>query len=127
MVAEISVKRYKIFNLKNEYRKLSILHHKLQLHINMIYQHNILNNHDYTRIINDMNDFIKKTNTEYNKYVTNIDQENDDDNEDDTLSDQDDTSLQHTDLIDKASLLHFVQDLNTQTEEDLFKNIQSFI
>lgn len=134
MVSEISVKKYKIFNLKHEYIKLSTLHHRIQLHINTLYKYNILNTHDYTRIITDTNDFIKQTNAEYNKYIINIDEGNSDDSDHSKSFFSDDEPSQNQDEVDpdivkfeKSSLLHFIRDLQTHSEQELFQNIHSFI
>ena len=82
-MAGIYIKDYKINSLQKDYNKYSTYFFNIQKHIKMLYNNHIININDKNSYFKNINDLLKRLNTEYNTRmmeVCNTDTESDDDN-----------------------------------------------
>jgi endopeptidase La len=109
MFENINIKRFKIYNLQKKYKLLSNIIYNLQEHISTLYSYHYISLYDKNLFISYVYDIIKKINNQYNDYIIN-----------------DCDSDENLNVKDKKSILYSIIKLNT-TEENLYENINNFI
>ena len=109
MFDTINIKRFKIYNLQKKYKLLSNIIYSLQEHITTLHSYHYISLYDKNLFISYVYDIIKKINTQYNDYIIN-----------------DCDSDENLNIKDKNSILYPIIKINTN-EENLYENIYNFV
>jgi endopeptidase La len=127
----ISVKKYKMYNLENEYNDISELLFLLQKHVYTLLKESILDINDKNNVTNKLSDIIKELNRSYNIIINNESNVNKlktyklDKNIQDLLPICNDNNLLYKKLLDLIQYNKIIKNLSVSNTDPIF-NIHNY-
>ena len=140
MTFEISIKKYKIHNLQIEYKDISRIIFKLQMHIESLHNDLFIDTTQKNNYLSKLFVISKDLNTNYNNYIIeecnsdieeeqmDLDSSSNEDKKSDTTSSESEDKIEPVELSSSYNgVMQFICNNEYKNETELFNKIRSFV
>ena len=140
MTFEISIKKYKIHNLQIEYKDISRIIFKLQMHIELLHNDLFIDTTQKNNYLSKLFVISKDLNTNYNNYIIeecnsdieeeqmDLDSSSNEDKKSDTISSESEEKIEPVEISNSYNgVMKFICNNEFKNEFELFNKIRSFV